>query len=501
MPLSKRILLIEPPFCRLFGAGYALPRYPLALGYLAGTVQSETNWDVMAYNADFLPNYQPATAQYLAGPGYEQYLANLRSPSGPVWQEVRATIADYRPDIVGISSKTQNFASAKLVAHAAKDVDRRIIVLLGGPHVSMVGAEVLQCPDIDVAVRGEGERTIVELLQVIANSGSLNAVDGIIFRSNGIVAQTRPRKLISDLDSLCFPHQSAPTVLKDYKSYPRSAFQSIFAARGCPFNCAFCGSRYLWTRFVRRRSVPSVVREIQLLREAGITSAHFADDTFGVSKPYIHALCSALRKDCRGLEWSCELHVNLVDNEVMHAMKSSGCMAVHVGIESGNNEILKAIRKGFTIEKALAATETVKKHGLALHTFFMVGFPQETERSIRDTVTAIKACNPYCVYYSIFTPYPGTEAFDTCRAMGLIPDNFDISLYNHQSPANHFCAHIEPLRFRELAGEVERLVAHLNRRNAILRKFAPRNVSRTVKKIVELGPRESFRRAVSVLKH
>jgi len=230
----------------------------------------------------------------------------------------------------------------------------------------MAGAAALECRDIDIAVRGEGERTLVELLNALANGSPLDGVDGLIFRSNGGVVENRPRALISDLDSLCFPHQSAPTALKDYKLYPRSAFRGIFAARGCPFNCVFCGSRYIWTRHVRRRSPANIVREIQLLREFGVPSIHFEDDTFGVSKPYIHELSKALKEQCPGLEWSCELHVNLVDDELMHAMRSSGCTAIHLGIESGNNEMLKRIRKGFVIEKAVAAARTIKKHGLAL---------------------------------------------------------------------------------------------------------------------------------------
>ena len=122
----------------------------------------------------------------------------------------------------------------------------------------------------------------------------------------------------------------------------------------------------------------------------GLRSVRFDDDTFGVNRAYIADLCGALSKHCPGLKWSCELHVKLVDDETVSLMKSAGCYLVEVGIESGNNKILAAMRKNITIEEALAACRLVKKHGLQLLAFFMVGFPQETEDTLRDTMSAMR---------------------------------------------------------------------------------------------------------------
>lgn len=493
---KRRVLLVEPPFHRLYKETMSLPRHPLALGYLAGTVKKETDWEVVAYNADFSPISEPWSITYMAGAGYQNYLQNLASPAAKVWQEARRTIEVQRPRVVGISTKSANFASARMVARIAKESDPRTVVIVGGPHPSTVGTDVLRCPDIDIGVRGEGERTLVELLQAIGRQASLDGIRGIVFRKNGTLIENPPRPAIRDLDSLCFPHAAAREVLTDFAAYPSDAFSSIFSTRGCPFDCFFCGSRNIWSRQVRHRSVDNVLREIKALRSLGIREIHFEDDTFGVSRERIRSLCSALAKDCAGLRWSCEMHVNLVDDAIIQQMRTSGCFMIRLGIESGNNQILKAMRKGFTIEKALAAARSIKNHGITLFSFFVIGFPQETEETIRDTMRAIEQADSDSVIYSIFTPYPGTEAFEYCKLKGMIDETFDVSLYNHQSPANHFSLSLSRERFRELAGQVERTIHRRNFRNRIKRVFSGRSLWR----LRELGLRQSVRRFVAFLR-
>ena len=495
---QSKILLIEPPFYRLFKDTYSLCRYPFALGYLAGTIRKETNWSIMAYNTDFCPqNPQSESVKmnYLTSTGFDNYLNNLKDLSKPIWRKIKSTISEYKPTVVGISAKSQNFASACVVAKLAKEVNKQIIVIVGGPHPSMVGSDVLNCPDIDIVVRGEGENTIVELLNAIDAQKKFDDIKGINYRKDSQLVENAPREFIKDLDSLCFPHENAPKVLKDYNQYPLTAFTNIFATRGCPYNCFFCGSRKIWSRKVRFRSPESVIREIKGLQKMGSHLIRFDDDTFGgTNKKYINDLCNALIIHCPGLKWSCGIHVKSVNEQTISLMKAAGCYSIAIGIESGNNGILKEMRKNITIEEAFSACRIIKKHGIKLGAFFIVGFPQETEDTLNDTVAVMKKCKCDSVTYSIFTPYPGTEAFEFCKENGLIGDDYNVSLYNHQSPSNCFCVNITPERFRELVHKIEIMVDRKESLNRITGVFSLKTFTR----MQELGIGKSIQRGIKI---
>jgi radical SAM superfamily enzyme YgiQ (UPF0313 family) len=138
-------------------------------------------------------------------------------------------------------------------------------------------------------------------------------------------------------------------------------------------------------------------------------------------------------------------------------MKKAGCYQIEMGLESGNNEVLRDMRKGITVENAISAARIVKKHGIAPRVNFLLGFPTETEQALNDTINAMKRIDGR-FGYSIFTPYPGSEAYEFCEKNGLISSDSDASLYNHQSPENCFCANISKERFRAIAMEIERYV-------------------------------------------
>ena len=474
----------------MFKRTLSLDRYPLGLGYLAAVIRKETDWDVLVYNADFCGQSEQIRVGYLAGEGFESYRKNLKDPENPIWSEIQETVKSYKPGVVGISTKAQNFASACMVSSLVKEVDPSVTILAGGPHASAIGVKALSHAEIDVVVRGEGEDTVVELLRVIREGALLKNVRGIIYRDDGRVLENPSRSLIHDIDRLPFPFESAPSVLKDFHRYPMSAFRYVLSSRGCPHNCVFCGSRTVWGRQVRYRSPKNIVSEIQGLRKRGLRFIHFSDDTFGVDREHLREICTALLIHCPGIHWSCETHVNLINEETVSLMKRAGCHSIEIGIESGNNDILRKIRKTTTIERAIAACKTIKKNGIEAVALFMVGFPDDTEETLADTYSAMKKVRCDRIHFSIFTPYPGSEAYEQCKERGLIQDDHDPSLYGHQSPMNCFCEHLKPERFREIVSKMEKIVDRKNSFGRVKTLFSRTGFQR----MQELGPRESFRK-------
>lgn len=459
---QKRILLIEPPFYRLYESGYALVKYPLSLACLAFAVREYTDWDVRAFNADFAPVSAPFDITWMTGGGYDRYMENLENPSFGIWSAIRSVLSAYRPSVIGISVKSSSLTAACRIASIAKNIDPSSIIVVGGPHPSATGAEMLKNSDIDICVAGEGETTLVELLQAIEAGGSLDGIDSLFFRNGTEYRCTPPRALSAILDVPGFPFQYAQETLIGCEDYPSAAFSYIFATRGCPHHCLFCGSREIWGRKPRFRSPEHVAAEITFLRHMGVTSFHFDDDTFGVTSDYLQRLCHTLQRLCPGIVWSCEIHVRLVNDTHIRLMKKAGCRMIQLGIESGNNGILKNIRKGFVIGEALAACRLIVRHGIRLHTFFMAGFPWETETTLSDTRMVMEAIECEKIIYSLFTPYPGTEAFRLCQMQGLIPERYSPALFGHQSPRNCFCLHLTSERFRAISRDMEALVVKKN---------------------------------------
>ena len=189
------------------------------------------------------------------------------------------------------------------------------------------------------------------------------------------------------------------------------------------------------------------------------------------------------------------MHIKLIDEQTISLMKVAGCYSISIGIESGNNEILKKMKKNITVEEALSGSNIIRRHGIWLNAYFMVGFPHETEDTLNDTITVMEKIKCNALVYSIFTPYPNTELFEYCRENGTIDDDYDASLHNHQSPTNCFCVNIAPERFRALVSKIEKKVDRKNALNRIRQIFS----LNTLRMVQKLGIRKSCQKGVRIL--
>ncbi len=502
--VNNRILLIFPPYIRLYNDNFSMDVYPLSLGYLAGAIRKETKWSVMVYNADFVSRrkrlHKPTTLNYLCGEGFRNYEKNLANLSHPIWNEVRSTIHNFQPSIVGIYCCAAYVDTVKNIARISKEYDGGVTVIVGGPHPTLVKGEMLADSNIDLSVIGEGEKTLVEILKAAENGKSFDRIRGIVYRTGSKVTETPVRESIENLDSLCFPYEYAPQVLKDYEEYPKSAFNTLMATRGCNRNCIFCGSRCVFVGNIRYRSVDHITAELKTLTKIGVWEVNFVDDIFVANREYAIQLYESFIHNLKGLQWNCYTRVDLIDDSLVAIMKKAGCRSIAIGVESGNDGILRKMRKGITAQMAINAARIIKKHNIKLYAFYLIGFPGETEKTLMDTLDTMKRIGGQIVY-NIFTPYPGTEAFNLCLQTGLIGKEYDSSLFNHQSPENFFCPDIGKEKFREIASQIENYVDEHNFKDYVRGSrravFTITTMREATKRAREYGLRESIKRLLA----
>ncbi len=446
----KKVLLIEPPFQRFMG--FKCDWFSLGLGYIASVLQSK-GFPTRIYNSEFhtRPQYLKYTKLLSRS---ESYCDGLENKFHPVWTEIRKVIDTESPDVVGIAVKTIKVKSAQRVAEICKSINEDIVVVAGGPHCTILPEEMMADKNIDYVVRGEGELTMIELLESLEGRKSLENINGLSFRKNSKILHNSNRPLVNDLDKIPFP---AKDCLINSESYDNEAVGNIISNRGCPFDCGYCAAHITWTRKVRYRSVANVLKEITLLMDSfGTRQFTFWDDSFTLNKKRIIELCKVLSKEKLGIKWGCNTRFDLLDEEIIGYMKEGGCNNIELGVESGSSRILKLIRKDISIEKMYNVADILRKYNLYWSAFFMVGLPTETPGDIKMTIDLMWRLKPNYATFSIYTPYPGTELYEVLLKEGIITKSMEWHLYSHQSKNNNFTGIIDNEKFKDIVDEVSR---------------------------------------------
>jgi hopanoid biosynthesis associated radical SAM protein HpnJ len=356
----------------------------------------------------------------------------LDAPSHHVSAEETINIArDY--EFLVLFTSTPGFPGDIRLVKKIREVNPKIKIAFVGPHVSVLPERSLKdCPEIDFVVRKEFDFAAYEF----ANGKSLEEILGISYLKNGSVVHNPDRPEIQDLDSL--PHvtdvyrrdldvtrYNVPFLL-----YP---YVSLYTTRGCPAQCTFC----LWPQTLsghpwRKRSSDDVAREMAKAKEfwPDVREFFFDDDTFNIQKVRTIELCSKLKP--LKLTWSCTSRVT-TDYETLKAMKEAGCRLLIVGYESGDQQILKNIKKGATVERARQFTKDCHKLGLVVHGDFILGLPGETHATIRNTIAFAKELDVETIQVSVAHAYPGTELYDYAVKNGfMVGDNKMVDEGGHQ---------------------------------------------------------------------
>lgn len=333
-------------------------------------------------------------------------------------------------DIFGITAMAPQYSYVKGLSRMIKELKNKPVIL-GGPLATYSHEVVLKNTDVDVCVVGEGEETIIDLLE---NLGKTKNVAGIAYRENGDVRVTPPRNFKRSRDEYPFPAHELFNMQSYFKKQQvhYEGWGSNFLNRepqglkniglvtgiGCPYHCRFCSRAVIKSRL---RSVDNIISEIKYLKNNfNIDGVRFIDELLIISEKRTLELCEKIKP--LGIVWSGQARSNTLNEKLAKAMRESGCIGIGLGIESGSNRLLKAMKKQVTTEDHRRAISAAKDNDLAIQVQIMYGFPGENKDSIEETISFFKEVKLPHRRFNILTPLPGSELYDECLQKKIISD-------------------------------------------------------------------------------
>ncbi|MFO7667313.1 MAG: radical SAM protein [Desulfobacterales bacterium] len=322
---------------------------------------------------------------------------------------LESVIKNFAPRIVGTTAVTMTFDNAMDVIKDVKSIDTSILTVMGGPHVTFCAEETLAAyPEIDFVVLGEGEETVVELARAIESGSDTSGIEGIAFRVKSGITNTGLRKSHINVDLLPFPARHL-LPLGRYRALGMPV--SMTTSRGCPFKCIFCVGRKMVGAKVRYRNPQKVADEMEQLAAFGFRQINVADDLFTSNENHCLKVCDEIIKRGLVIKWTSFARVDTVSVKVLERMRKAGCHTVSFGVESGNREILKRIRKGITPEQVINAVNMCNEAGVSPHASFILGLPGETPETLKETVDFGEKLKSMGVSHGfhLLAPFPGTE--------------------------------------------------------------------------------------------
>ncbi|CAN2040208.1 anaerobic magnesium-protoporphyrin IX monomethyl ester cyclase [Candidatus Magnetomoraceae bacterium gMMP-15] len=340
-------------------------------------------------------------------------------------------IININPHIVGISATTAGIVAAGKLAQKIKKFRKEIICVIGGCHVTALPEDTLkEFPNFDLAVLGEGERTLEELVFFFQKQNTIpENLDGTAVRIEDDIKVNKPRLLIKNLDSLPlpawslipgFPHAYRPSPAR-IKRWPCA---SIVLTRGCPNKCVFC-DRSVFGSFCRGYSTEYSIKMIKDLRyRFGVKELLIEDDTFIINRNKVKAFCEKIINEEIDITWSCLGRADRVNADLLKLMKKAGCWHISYGIESGDPVILKRMKKKINIQQIKDALYQSKKAGLRTKGFFIIGFPFENEHSLKLTRNLSKALPLDDISIMQLTPFPGSELYHIAKSCGTFEQDW-----------------------------------------------------------------------------
>lgn len=391
------ILLLKPPSSQ---AAYG-NMVPLGFAYIAGQLKRDGHKIKIHDFTILAKQFQKAR--------FDESIQEYKTTSDlldKVYEIIEKEIKSFKPQVVGITCNTSERINMVNIARKIKEINNEIIIVVGGVHVSVTAEQALQeIKELDIIVRGEGERVISELCNKIENNEDWTNVKGITFRNNGKIVSNQ-REFIEDLDSLPLP---ARELFDNDKYKYRIPFidadnnvTGIITSRGCPGRCRFCSGRVFWKGLFRFRSPKEIVDEMEyVLKQYPKYDGFWVfDDNFYAVKNNAIAICKEIKRRKLDIIWGCSGRADMLSEEIAKEMSEAGCKMISIGVESGSNRVLKAMEKQTDLKTIKKAVGIIKKYGMIPRGTFIFGWPDEEWWDVFKTLNVMRYFEPSTINYS-----------------------------------------------------------------------------------------------------
>jgi radical SAM superfamily enzyme YgiQ (UPF0313 family) len=409
------ILLIDPPYNSLKGmsadCGYNVGLTSLAAYLRNEGIETAVLMGDLLMDLPSIDGWLTASLKEYAA-GQRQYEMIVNDKTHVVWKRLADIVRQTKPTAVGISYLTPLRCSVERVAGLIRELDPDIKIVAGSCHPTFCPEEVMQNPDIDFVIRGEGEIPLVRLVKELKKaSPKWGKVPGIYYRDgDGQVRNNRGVDFLHNLDEL--PFLARDLVLNcDYDIY---RVHCISSARGCPYTCSFCADKRLWGGRVRRRSVDNVIEELKLLEDTyKVDFVDFDDGTFTFDRKYLETFCNKLLSHNLNIKWRCTARYDNLDEDLLQLMKQANCFGLLFGLESGSDRVLKAINKKTTVEQIIRVSEMVYNSGIPSVTSILLGLPGEGKEDMEETLKLMGTIKTDIFDVNSYVPLPGSQLYDS----------------------------------------------------------------------------------------
>ena len=384
--------------------------------------------------------------------------------------KLRDVLSSFSPDIAGIS-----LISFKSIKDAIRLSDacaaRGFPVVWGGPLASELFEAVLKIGSVTAVSIGEGEYTWIDIADALQRGPvDFSAIPGMAYRSEAGEAMRSPERPFADLASLADIDWSLVRI-EDYfqSSYECSHMLYLYAAKGCPHNCAFCYNKDFHKCRYRKRPMETLLREIRyLVTEHGMDGIYFADELWCRNVSEMHRVCDDLKSLALPFVWGCQTRIGIFSEEDFRYMYDAGCRWIFFGVESGSERMIGKMNKHIDLSLAPQTFRNCKKAGITAIAAFIVGFPGETEDDLRQTVALIEQLDTSFVNLNYFAMVPGSDIYKEMTEKHLFPPYDDLYPIIKQSP-------IERLEYNYSAVRAEDL--HVVRAHYMWKSFIAPNLS------------------------